>query len=1125
MKLPEIKVYGLGVRLDADDRIISIRSSLDIPASPQVRKLTKDGSAPAFGEVMFKTAKPGVCALGLSLIYAKLIISSNQIIADESLEILAGKTGGPAHTLAEVLSESQARNGEYKWVGKKLFGLGDLNHDIPHEPQIGNNRREIIEEIVIETRIRIIDTIFSYTPRKYGNESKRIYLKPPFVNIEIFRGNGKKPSRDDRRLSESEYYLDFEEMKTAAKRIVQQTQIDAEKAKMKRWDGYAVPPSIQKLVPHADYSSQYEPEESNTAKPSDNQPQSNPNDPPNLVYQRPTDTRTPVDDAKLNVIAHKNYACSSVATANTSKAFSTVPVRNNKLFGREEEVKSIVSSIKKSENSRIFSIVAPPCVGKTSVGEEVARNFRENSDWFVHHVDLTEVESADSIAYATTHQLDGLEPMNGLAYQQSVAALLDEKGDCLVVLDNFEHLTRFARETILVWVRNAANLRVLVTSRKSLGLESDGELKYRLQPLKHASISACKTRNTPLNEIYEKPAFQLFIDRAKCSSSGGFDFHHLTEKSIRCIGRIVARCGGFPASIEWAATPVIELDYNFERLERRLIKFAFNSKDENKPERKALHPALESLIDFSLTDCQRSQYLQFCYFAGEFTRDAAQEILCIDEDEFDDLWIALFNNTLIRPANVDMSAQSRAYEIYLPIREYLQINWENEATEEQKRSFEDSFRRYYLGQATELNKQIASYKKPTVLKQIAKIRDNLRQIIERDIEGATVSDAIFSLRTVSESYLIQGPASDYLDLCNQLWERNQQMDVNQQAEILAEKSKALGATGQFDDAFKDIDTAVKLFTPDTMSAIYAECLHIHSRTRHGRYIKGYHEKALKNELHAKSIFLELEDPRGGLLNGGPHLDWLGRNDEAIAVLRESIKAAAKIGDPYQLARTRNSLGIVYWHDGQLTLAIEEFNLAKAIFVDLVDENFEGACLTNTGFAASDIDDYDFAEDQFKKGHEIFFSRGNRAWRATNLVGQARLKLRRGQFDETLALVEDIREIIGKSEYNENTILLNIVEGVALAMLEKPQEALVKLLDADEALTVIGANHTMRSFAAKVSLMNCYLTLGEKQKARAYITKVRRIAEIRKITKDYPVTYLRATYERFNVLCRRLKANP
>ena len=63
----------------------------------------------------------------------------------------------------------------------------------------------------------------------------------------------------------------------------------------------------------------------------------------------------------------------------------------------------------------------------------------------------------------------------------SVGRALRARGQCLVVLDNFEQLVPVAADVVHRWLRLAPELCLLITSRRILRLE--GEHVYDLEPL------------------------------------------------------------------------------------------------------------------------------------------------------------------------------------------------------------------------------------------------------------------------------------------------------------------------------------------------------------------------------------------------------------------------------------------------------------------------------------------------------------------------------------------------------------------------------------------------------------------------------------------------------------------
>src|SRR5262249_21550457 len=128
----------------------------------------------------------------------------------------------------------------------------------------------------------------------------------------------------------------------------------------------------------------------------------------------------------------------------------------------------------------------------------------------------------------------------------------------LLVLDNCEHLIDVCAELAEALLRHAPALRILATSRETLGVP--GERIWRVPSLSLPDGSA------PLaaEQLRDFEAIQLFIDRATASDPG----FSVSAESAGTVARICRQLDGIPLAIELAAARIGAL--SVEQIESRL---------------------------------------------------------------------------------------------------------------------------------------------------------------------------------------------------------------------------------------------------------------------------------------------------------------------------------------------------------------------------------------------------------------------------------------------------------------------------------------------------------------------------------------------------------------------------
>jgi predicted ATPase/DNA-binding CsgD family transcriptional regulator len=171
------------------------------------------------------------------------------------------------------------------------------------------------------------------------------------------------------------------------------------------------------------------------------------------------------------VIIDHMVAASRARTA--LPAEHNVPVPLTSLIGRSRELDGIGEVLRRT---RLVTLTGPAGVGKTRLATEVARRQigrRPDGVWLV---DLT--AGPDPAAeVARTLDVGGRSPT---APTELLRSYLADR-DLLLVIDNCEHVIDACARLASSLLSSCANLRVLATSRESLGVT--GETVWRLDPL------------------------------------------------------------------------------------------------------------------------------------------------------------------------------------------------------------------------------------------------------------------------------------------------------------------------------------------------------------------------------------------------------------------------------------------------------------------------------------------------------------------------------------------------------------------------------------------------------------------------------------------------------------------
>ena len=286
--------------------------------------------------------------------------------------------------------------------------------------------------------------------------------------------------------------------------------------------------------------------------------------------------------------------------------------------------------------SRIVTLTGPGGSGKTRLALALAHEVRGSFPHGVWFVDLAAVrdpalvEASIGVALGVKETADRpmIEALRGHLRDRIV----------LLLLDNLEQLLPSAADTVARLVREAPQLRIVVTSRELLRIA--GEQGYVVPPLDADS------------------GVGLFEERAR-SHRPDLAWTPDTERIAR---EICERLGGLPLAIELAAarTRLLSPQQILERLARTLD---LGSTARDLPERQR---TLRGAIDWShdlLSEPERRLFRRLAVFAGGWTLEAAMAVADPDGDLGVDLLDgteSLVDKSLIRlePAPIEAGGLS-----------------------------------------------------------------------------------------------------------------------------------------------------------------------------------------------------------------------------------------------------------------------------------------------------------------------------------------------------------------------------------------------------------------------------------------------------------------------------------
>jgi non-specific serine/threonine protein kinase len=267
------------------------------------------------------------------------------------------------------------------------------------------------------------------------------------------------------------------------------------------------------------------------------------------------------------------------------------------LVGRTRELERIGEALNKT---RLVTLSGPGGVGKTRLALELARRQLARRPDGVWMVDLAPGAEVPDPFAETARTLDVRSPGGGAAIDALRRYLMNR--DLLLVLDNCEHVVDACAELATALLSSCANVRVMATSRESLGV--NGETVWRLNPLG------------------PDDAYRLFVERARQHQP---DF--LPGGDVEAtIAQLCQRLDRLPLAIELAAARVSMMSPGeiLSSLESRLGELSGGTRI-SPPHHRTVQGAVEwsqQLLD----PTEKEAFRNLAVFAGGFDADAAMSV-------------------------------------------------------------------------------------------------------------------------------------------------------------------------------------------------------------------------------------------------------------------------------------------------------------------------------------------------------------------------------------------------------------------------------------------------------------------------------------------------------------------
>jgi len=588
----------------------------------------------------------------------------------------------------------------------------------------------------------------------------------------------------------------------------------------------------------------------------------------------------------------------------------SIPAERDSFIGRHDQLLDLGRRL--AEGARLISILGIGGSGKTRLAVRFAWISLGDFPGGVWFCDLAGARNVDGIAHAVAASLDV-----PLGKEDPVAQLgnaIAGRGACLVILDNFEQVSRYAQETLERWLDRASAARFVVTTREVLGLS--GEHTVALPPLSQSDGAA------------------LFIQRAQSANSGV----RIATDDEAVIAQLAGLLDGLPLAIELAAARarVMPPKALLARVSERFKLLASTGR------RRDRQATLRATFDWSwdlLAESEKAALAQLAVFEGGFALESAEAVLDLSMVDAT-AWPAAAVHSLVDKSLVRRVSDER-FDLLVSVQEYAAEHLRTEGRfpgsgSAGARAAEARHWQYFAGLAPER----------AIANRCVEL-DNLVAACRRATAQVAPSEAVAALEGSWAAIRLRGPYRVGVELACLVGSAvGEDAKVRARVELVA--GNALTASGRASDARIRLGAALQHARVAGNQACEAGAL---SSLGWLDITEGRMDEARACLDAALAIARAIGDrsieweARNGL---GSVCEAQARMDDAQTHFRGALEVARKSGDRRREGRTLGNLGILHIERGELEEARALYESALALAREIGDRQWEGNTLSNLG---------------------------------------------------------------------------------------------------------------------------------------------------------------------------------
>ena len=587
-----------------------------------------------------------------------------------------------------------------------------------------------------------------------------------------------------------------------------------------------------------------------------------------------------------------------------------LPAERDAFVGRRETLAELARRI--DAGARLVSVLGIGGTGKTRLVTRFGWSWLGDFLGGVWFCDLSQARGLDGIVHAVAQGLD--VPLGKDDPVTQLGHAIAGRGQCLVILDNFEQVARFAEETLGRWLNRASNAQFLVTTREVLGLKGEEVLAVAPLELSDAAL--------------------LFLRRAESAKP---DFQLDTEDPS-VISRLVGLLDCLPLAIELAAARVRVMPPR-TLLSRMNDRFKLLSSTGGRRDRQA---TLRSTFDWSwdlLSLPDKAALAQLSVFEGGFTMESAEAALDLSGYEGAP-WTIDTVQSLLDKSFVRQVSDGR-FDMLVSVKEYASEHLRSEGR------FPGSGPSALTAVEARHSAHFAGLGEKRAVAGACVEIDNLVAACRRAAARGAAEETAGALEGAWAALNLRGPFSVAVELASAV---SGTPGLGGAARAIVERvaGSALDACGRVAEARTHFEAALAL----AREARDARCeAHVLANLADLHTSDGRMEEARAFHTHALALARELgdRDLECKVLNGLGNLeDHLGRLEESRAHWEAALAIARKMEDRRWEGGLLGNLGGLHFSEGRLDDARTYLEAGLVVARELGDRKFEGNALCNLG---------------------------------------------------------------------------------------------------------------------------------------------------------------------------------